>query len=222
MLIVAIWIAVIVNGKHDKLLNDYVDLTVKAQYLQTAVGSLQGELSALKTIAVHDKLTGLLNRHGFDFESRKIFAVMTGKNGEPERRKDPIKSIGVLFIDLDHFKKINDSHGHDVGDSILHQAAKLIYDSCRIGDLVCRWGGEEFVLALPNISSNRLRALAEEIRLGVEEGKFIKGLKITASIGFAYSIDKNISLEKLIKSADEALYKAKESGRNRVVGGTVF
>lgn len=161
-------------------------------------------------VAMNDPLTLLPNR-------RKFFEV-----GEREmaRRKRTGADLSVLMIDIDHFKNVNDTAGHAMGDHILQSLAKVLADSLRAIDLAGRLGGEEFAVLLPDTSSVGAQRVAEKIRtnieaMPIEEWTDIYG-PITVSIGCAVA-DQNGGLTELLSMADDALYKAKEQGRNRVV-----
>ncbi len=144
-----------------------------------------------------DELTGILNRRGIIKEAKKVSVNST-----------------LLFFDIDHFKKINDTYGHEFGDFVLKEISKLIYDNIRNSDIFGRWGGEEFVLILRGTRYNYGMKVAEKIRKVVENYDF-KGVKVTISIGVAPF---NGDLQSAIEKADKALYEAKESGRNQVKG----
>jgi diguanylate cyclase len=126
--------------------------------------------------------------------------------------------FAVLLIDLDHFKNINDSYGHDSGDLVLQQAADLITSSVRVGDFIFRYGGEELLVVLVEIDAKRAMSVAENIRsrfaaepLRVGEGK---NVPVTVSIGVA-AYNGHPDYERIVKDADDALYRAKNAGRNR-------
>ena len=135
--------------------------------------------------------------------------------------------MGFLLVDIDHFKSINDSNGHNVGDEILIQISELLKDTCREGDWVTRWGGEEFLIVCRFINRNELTQLAERLRCTIAAHKFTidkqqTQLNVTCSFGVAaYPFAKNdfnkLSWEQTVRIADSALYKAKETGRNRWV-----
>lgn len=171
------------------------------------------------SMAITDGLTGLYNRHYLDTHLTNLY-----KQAIETRRP-----LSVLILDMDHFKEVNDTYGHDVGDSFLKQLSKLLLDTARSSDLVARYGGEEFVLLMPETNPDSIKETAERIRKIIEEILFItnpvtaEGIHKTASIGIA-----NIRLPKtptepvetpdeLLKRADEALYVAKNNGRNQVV-----
>lgn len=157
-----------------------------------------------------DRLTDLYNRRYFD----KIF---NEKFIEAHRQHYP---LSLLFVDIDHFKKVNDTFGHDKGDEVLKTVAHIIRALCRKDDIVARYGGEEFVILFPNMDVNNARQVAETIRKVIEERSIqIIGFRVTVSIGVAATFREIVSTKELIKSADEALYRAKSSGRNCVVMG---
>ena len=121
-------------------------------------------------------------------------------------------------MDIDHFKQINDQHGHGFGDYVLAEVSRIVKEYIREKDLFARWGGEEFLLVCRNTSLNDAQAVAEKIRLLIAAHDFDRGAKVTASFGVATltGID---TLEQLFQAADQALYLAKNAGRNRVVTG---
>lgn len=165
----------------------------------------------LKEMANRDYLTGLYNRR--IFEELFIRELALSKRYE--------RAISVILIDIDHFKKINDTYGHQVGDIVLKKIAKLFLEKLRVGDIVCRYGGEEFAIFLPETDKENAFIVAEKLRESIENFKFEEisqelNVKITGGIseykkGFSEDIDKIISM------ADEALYVGKNSGRNKMV-----
>ncbi|MEO0136417.1 MAG: GGDEF domain-containing protein [candidate division WOR-3 bacterium] len=158
--------------------------------------------------ANRDRLTGLYNRHYFDRAFEQQF-------NNAHQKREPLT---LFFIDIDHFKKINDTYGHDKGDEVLRGVAHMIQALCRKDDIVARYGGEEFVVLFPKMDSASATQIAESMRKIVEEKSAeIIGIKITVSIGVATDFLRFTSSHDFIKSADNALYKAKSSGRNRVV-----
>ena len=159
----------------------------------------------LQELADHDPLTRLHNRRGLESHLK----VLVSRSIDPA---NPV--MGVMMVDLDHFKTVNDTLGHDAGDEILRRLANLIQEEMRPNNLAARWGGEEFILLLPGIPVARLLPAAEKLRSRVESELQYKDLRITASIGIAHGrVDE---FEVLAKRADEALYRAKAAGRNRV------
>lgn len=157
-----------------------------------------------------DPLTNLLNRRGME---EKL-------TSEKERWERSDKPFSLILCDIDFFKKVNDNYGHDAGDYILIQIAKNIKKHSRKQDVICRWGGEEFLLMLPETELNGAIKLAEKLRKKVEEDVHIfknQKIHITLSLGIA-SIEKGVEIDDCIKKADLRLYAAKEGGRNKVVG----
>jgi diguanylate cyclase (GGDEF)-like protein len=131
------------------------------------------------------------------------------------------QSLGVLMLDLDHFKKFNDTYGHDAGDTILRETASFLTNSIRVEDIVCRFGGEEFVVILPTADLNAAHARAERIRSKLREVTVLHqgqslGM-ITVSVGVAALPGHGTSPKQLLEAADAALYRAKREGRDRVV-----
>ena len=121
-----------------------------------------------------------------------------------------------MILDLDHFKAVNDTHGHTTGDIVLESIGKLLMQLCRQGDFVARIGGEEFLILLPHCYPSDAEEKAEEIRAAIENSR-PNGLKITASLGVAHlSPEHEGKFDNLYKAADEAVYFSKENGRNRV------
>ncbi len=170
---------------------------------------LETQLNHFKEKAYTDPLTGLSNRWFF-FESATKFYRFE------ERRDEP---VAVLMIDVDDFKKINDTYGHDVGDQVLKNLAAVIKGNVRSSDIAARFGGEEFIIFLPATNEEGAILVAERIRQGFKKLSVdVNGEKIstTVSIGIAVKEGKE-SLEELIKKADMALYEAKKHGKDKVV-----
>ncbi len=187
------------------------ELLEKIAELESKVHSLENEL-------IHDKLTSAKTRGYFE-EKSKEYVDFAGKvRGGKRRDWAGFRDISFLFFDIDHFKKINDTYGHDVGDKVLKEFASVVKNSLRVGDIFARWGGEEFVVILLGSNEMDSKVKADEIRKKVEDMTFDNPseLKITVSIGVA-EFDGDITFENLIKNADNALYKAKDTGRNKVV-----
>lgn len=153
----------------------------------------------LSVKAYHDNLTKILNRNGL---LKKLM----------EKNNDYILAI----IDIDKFKSINDTYGHDVGDYVLKDLATFISSKIRVTDLIARWGGEEFVLIIDTKNLEQAQNIADNLRKEVENLKFKTVNKITISIGVSEFKTKNDTFEDVFKKADQALYQAKTNGRNRV------
>ncbi len=162
----------------------------------------------LTHLANRDRLTGLYNRRYFD----KIFEQ---KFKEAHLKKYP---LCLLFVDIDHFKKVNDTFGHEKGDEVLRGVAQIIHALCRKEDIVARYGGEEFVLLFCGMDSENGAQVAETIRRIVEEkSTAVVGFRITISIGVSVDNGRLADPGDFLRSADSALYTAKSQGRNRVV-----
>lgn len=167
-------------------------------------------IEKVRSLSLTDELTGLMNRRGFKSVTKY------------EVNRFARTNIGFTFIigDIDHFKDVNDEYGHDCGDLILKDISGIILSSLRESDTLARWGGEEFVILLPETTLDEAELVLERIRDKVELYDIIykeKSIKKTISFGACYCSNPNIEIEDVIKRADESLYKAKNSGRNRVV-----
>ncbi|HEX7726271.1 MAG TPA: PleD family two-component system response regulator [Rhizomicrobium sp.] len=163
-------------------------------------------------MAITDQLTGLHNRR---YMARHLDSLIS--NAQKSN-----KPLAFLIMDIDHFKSVNDTHGHDIGDEVLREFANRISANIRGIDLACRYGGEEFVVVMPDTDVDFAYTIAERLRQGVETTPFeisrMPGsLKVTISIGIAASLGGDDNAEKLLHRADQALYRAKREGRNRVI-----
>ena len=163
------------------------------------------ERKELRRISMTDKLTGLWNRVKLD---QQLYAQRASHSIYNE-------TYAVMIIDIDHFKSINDTYGHNVGDHVLVELAGLLREHVRPRDLVGRWGGEEFMGILPDAGQGKALEIAESIRMAIRMHNFGKAGKITVSIGLCEVTEKLRTLE-VVDRADRALYRAKESGRDRV------
>lgn len=179
--------------------------------LNTAITNFN-ELQRIRTLADVDGLTGLYNKRYFQEVIQKVITDAT----------DVGKPFSLGMLDIDHFKRINDSYGHQFGDRILKVLAGLVSGWVREGDYLCRYGGEEFALIMPGTSQEQSLEIMERIRRGIESASFSgpdkHPLKITISGGIACFPEDASNLEDLILYSDTALYAAKKSGRNRVLG----
>lgn len=194
-------------------LNTALDLQATTSRQQ----ELEREKQVLEKKAYTDGLTGIDNRESFeDFFEDVLRGHLT--------RNRP-SCIGLMMVDIDHFKSFNDTHGHLVGDAVLRQVARVLVDCVRETDMAARFGGEEFVILLPGAPEESLQHVAERIRKSVEESQHVTeegaSLSVTISLGGIFS-DEITGIEQgqeLLRQADERLYEAKKSGRNRWVLG---
>jgi len=161
----------------------------------------------LEYVAQTDALTGLYNRLRFD-------NILQHEIAFGKRQNAP---LSIIYMDIDFFKQINDTCGHDIGDIILKEIAFITRDVLRASDYPFRWGGEEFIILCPSTTLNEIKILAERLRERIEENNFSVYKNVTVSIGVTQYHDGE-SVDEMIKRADQALYQAKESGRNRVIG----
>ncbi len=185
------------------------DLRIANQKLQRQIRAVERLRDELHEQALHDSLTGLHNR-------RYLKEVL---NQEVQRTKRSQQPLSIIVMDIDHFKIINDTYGHQVGDLMLKETARLIKTHARGYDFVCRYGGEEFLLILPGASTTDAFARADEIRqkcttLSIPHNG--EKLNVTISMGVATYPDHDTDVEKVIIKADQALYHSKNTGRNRV------
>ena len=187
--------------------------------LSKRVRELEWQVTQLEHDLIHDPLTGLKTRAYFEENVGTTLDIMLRQEAS-ELRKEQLgfKNLSILFCDIDRFKSVNDTYGHDAGDLVLRRVAEVIKGSMRAGDTVARWGGEEMVVSLLGAREEDATLKAGDIRELVEGLAFpqVSGLKVTISIGVASS-DKEANLTELTKRADKALYSAKETGRNKVV-----
>jgi diguanylate cyclase (GGDEF)-like protein len=164
----------------------------------------------LRDQSIRDPLTGLFNR--------RFMQECLDKELQRARRKQ--RSLSLIFIDLDHFKRFNDVFGHDAGDSVLQSMADIFRTHFRAEDLICRYGGEEFAIILPESSTEDAFKRAEALRLATKGLKLVhRGVlldPITLSVGVAGFPDHGQSAQELLDSADKSLYRSKADGRDRV------
>ncbi len=174
---------------------------------------ITSEKEELSKRADYDQLTGLYNRYiinkSIDFNKKLISEGALDKN-----------EFLIAMLDIDHFKNINDTYGHDTGDYILKKISKELMKFSKVGVLPGRWGGEEFLLISSSMSEDEFRKELEKFRIKIYKDRFLyhgKKIKVTISIGLA-KYQKGLKNDELVKLADEKLYIAKETGRNRLVG----
>ena len=188
----------------------------RQQYLVNTLSRQNQELDSLnkefREMAIRDGLTGLFNHR---YAKDRL-------DEEFDRSKRFGRELTVLFMDLDHFKFFNDTHGHQAGDEILQILAGLMMKNVRESDTLARWGGEEFIVIAPETSEEDGCMLAEKIRKAVAEHAFPHADKqplgtVSLSIGISSRSERTENAEKLLRFADDAVYAAKDSGRNRTI-----
>jgi diguanylate cyclase (GGDEF)-like protein len=182
-----------------------VSLTLTA-FIVEAILNIVGELQRrLLEQAITDPLTGAYNRR--HMEARLV--------EQPEVLRRHGSPATLLLIDVDHFKRINDEHGHKAGDVVLQGLAATVRNRARHVDVLFRMGGEEFVLLLPGTAEADAARMAEEIRAAIAEASLLDGRVVTASIGVA-GLEEEDTVDTWMRATDAAMYAAKEAGRNRV------
>jgi len=180
--------------------------SLEATVAQRTAALTQANAELLK-LATHDSLTGVYNRRRLD-EKLAECSLLFQRTG---------RTFALLLIDADHFKRINDTHGHGVGDDVLRHLAQLIRDNTRATDFVARYGGEEFAVLLPEIEApDSPDVVAEKIRAAIAGASFAPVGQVTVSIGVGLAEPEDSDTKALINRADQQLYQAKGSGRNRV------
>ena len=166
-------------------------------------------LAKLSELTVTDELTGLFNRRKFNLELEAFFT----------RHQRVGEIFGLLILDIDHFKKVNDTFGHQTGDMVLRRLSKTLKENLRSIDLAFRYGGEEFAVLLPGVNLDELKFVADRLRQAVKKIKdwvMNTELKITISVGGVLA-DEADTVTRLIELADQRLYQAKNTGRNKVI-----
>lgn len=200
-----------------------VPVTVRGQALRDETGQIVGSVEVFTSrvvspyVAVErrrkqedslDAVTGLpIRRHGELFLETMVTAAQEGTT-----------SLGVLFLDADHFKAVNDNYGHRTGDDVLRMVGQSLANSLRGGDIPVRWGGEEFIALLPGVDPRGLAASAERVRMLVENSWITKGeqqVRVTASIGATMARPGDSAMD-VVERADQYMYQSKSGGRNRV------
>lgn len=206
--LIAMWMVLILWEGFIKVYTLYRDSRSASQRIDQLISDykkLELEKREFESLSITDALTGVMNRTGIQQFLEKLF------KGNFDRGQ-----TGLLIFDIDHFKRINDRRGHDVGDRVLQGVAKLIEQNIRQTDIFGRWGGEEFILVCPQASEENLTALAEKLRSAIHAHNFEQEnepLRVSVSIGATLAVP-NEDFEMMFKRADAALYEAKNSGRN--------
>jgi diguanylate cyclase (GGDEF)-like protein len=184
------------------------DMLLLALALAEQVKDSESKKILAESMALQDPLTRLGNRRSLYEKIKPIWL----------RTQEHKHAISVILLDIDHFKIINDTHGHSLGDRVLKKIADIIINNARTRDIVIRWGGEELLMVLPNTTKIEASAIAERIRKHIEELNLKadkKPIQVTASFGIA-DLQNETTIDELINVADIQLYKAKDSGRNKV------
>ncbi len=204
---IAIWYGRKLSGQLQDM-NDYLEQKIyeRTESLLDTQKELLEDNSELTRMALTDSLTGLSNRTHMNQILHKEYSRFERNN----------QRFGIIMLDIDHFKQINDTHGHDAGDRVLKKLAALFGGAIRTSDFIARWGGEEFLICCTTIEEEDLLPIAETIRQLVANTDFEANQKITASLGCA-AIVRGENISELIKRADIALYEAKNNGRNQSV-----
>lgn len=202
----------IVISENPSLAHSLGIINASSGYLLVGIGFIASilfrEHQLLTSQAIKDPLTGLLNRRGLEYSLNLVVSKAAQKKS----------CISAVMLDIDHFKKVNDTYGHDGGDEVLKMFAKQINENHRGEDICCRLGGEEFAIIVPWTVSNGAKQMAENLRRKIEKSPIkFKGenISVTSSFGVATQCSA-IDIDTLLKQADKALYAAKKSGRNRV------
>ena len=201
-------IALALEDQTTTLRGDLKEHSGKVDELSARVKELEAELASAKEASHEDFLTKLYNRRAIDHH-------LEVKEGEFERYGH---NFSIVFFDIDHFKKVNDTFGHDAGDAVLSAFAGILKDTCRNVDVVGRYGGEEFLALLGDTDLKGAVIFANKVREHVEKTRFLfKGERIDVTVSAGVAERQELpSLNSLLKAADEHLYAAKRNGRNRV------
>ena len=209
-------VGIVIMIKNEKgYWNDKERIKHLSSYIGIAASALQRVrlLEIARQLAITDTLTEVYNRRYFDDMLEKQIALT--------KRQNEQASLSLLILDLDYFKKVNDTYGHTIGDRVLQEISRILKGSIRVTDALCRYGGEEFAVIMPSTDIKNARGKAEDIRRQIESTDFYTIapghlLKATVSIGIASFPEYAVDFGTLVNAADNALYKAKKNGRNRV------
>jgi diguanylate cyclase (GGDEF)-like protein len=204
---IAIWYGRKLSGQLQDM-NNYLERKIyeRTESLLDTQKELLEDNNELTRMALTDNLTGLSNRTHMNRILRQEYARFERHN----------QRFGIIMLDIDHFKNVNDKLGHDTGDRVLKKLASIVAGAIRTSDFVARWGGEEFLICCTTIEEADLLPIAETIRQLIADADFERAGQVTASLGCA-AIVKGENISELIKRSDVALYEAKNNGRNRSV-----
>jgi len=185
------------------------------------IEKLKKEILLLRKITFKDPLTGLYNRRGFLNEVNRLVKMVDGiQQRMPSNSSNLFENLGLIFVDLDDFKKINDNFGHKVGDMVLKKIAETLEKSLRKFDIVGRWGGDEFVILTLGVGKPIVLSIAQRLKNKVESLVFKekkKNFNLTASFGATVFSSKDFKIEDYINKTDKAMYRAKKQGKNEIV-----
>ena len=198
----------VLEGEITNILDANANLNQNLSFAKDQIADQQEDLNLLRKQVITDELTGLYNRRGYDTLIAREF----------RRAKRYNRELALIIGDIDHFKVINDNHGHLMGDKVLQVYANILKKNLRESDICTRIGGEEFAMIIPEQNEESAVNIAEKIRQLIMKSKFVvENVKISFTSSFGVSSTKNAKdTEELYKNADKALYQAKETGRNRV------
>jgi len=205
---IGIVLSLVLWGKHTTMIDQQSQITRQTEELRV-------KNEQLENLASFDPLTGLYNRRKFDKLLEHQFSCCS-----------PGENFSLIIMDLDRFKTVNDRWGHIIGDRVLAETAQLLRDQAADGEIFARWGGEEFILALPGFSEQETASYAERLRRAIEAHSFARGseasgITVTASFGaVVFQCCSGLTLDEIIRQADHSLYQAKNLGRNRVVSAS--
>ncbi len=188
------------------------------QRKSSEIEKLKKELSLYKKLALKDPLTGLYNRRGFLEETDRLIKMNQRLGQRFSFSLASFGRVGLVFIDLDNFKHINDRFGHKVGDEVLKEIAKRLEGSLRRFDIVGRWGGDEFVVAIWDVDKKILDIIVERLKSKITNEPIIirkQPISITASFGAKVFPIEGLELEKEIEGVDKSMYRAKKQSKNR-------
>lgn len=178
------------------------------KHLHRSSAAIQKQNRDLEQLANHDPLTGCKNRRSF-FDSFHTLWLAAKRYEIP---------ISAIMVDIDHFKSINDTHGHSVGDDVLRVVASALQSPLRESDILCRYGGEEFAVVLPNTDIDQAVVIAERLRIAISQAQMpMAKLKVTASLGVSVISQTTLDPQEMLDQADQGLYVAKRQGRDQVV-----
>jgi diguanylate cyclase (GGDEF)-like protein len=189
----------------------HAELQAASDALKASKEEVQRQNVELQRMATRDPLTGCLNRRAFNDACDALFAAARADH----------KALSCLILDIDHFKRVNDTHGHAIGDRVIQETARKLNESARGSDLVCRYGGEEFVVVLPGMDAAAAVEVGERVRARIEAEcgpavREVPDLRVTISVGVATLEEDLRNPGQLVDHADQALYHSKRTGRNRV------